>query len=186
MYNLFLIVCAVWVLSEILLLILRRSKKDSQDKDLGSFMILNLTIYASIAIGVFISITRFGYINNYTAPLNLIGSAFIILGLIVRWTAIITLGRFFTVKVSIQTDHRIIQSGLYKYIRHPSYTGMLISFFGLGIGLDNWVSICIILFPILFALFNRIRIEEQALQGSFGNDYVAYCAQTWRLIPWVY
>jgi protein-S-isoprenylcysteine O-methyltransferase Ste14 len=183
---LFLIVCALWILSEILLQFLRRSKKDNQDKDLGSLKRLNLVIYISVTIGVFFSFTQFGHININPFVIQLIGLVLIVFGLVVRWLAILTLRRYFTVNVVIQTDHSIIQNGFYKYLRHPSYTGMLISFLGLGIGLSNWISISVMLISITFALVNRIRIEEQALIDAFGNDYLKYCSKTWRLIPQIY
>jgi protein-S-isoprenylcysteine O-methyltransferase len=183
---LFLMVCALWIVSEILLQFLRRSKKDNQDKDLGSLKRLNLVIYISVTIGVFFSFTQFGHININPFVMQLSGLILIVFGLVVRWLAILTLRRYFTVNVAIQTDHSIIQTGFYKYIRHPSYTGMLISFLGLGIGLSNWISICVMLLSITFAIINRIRIEEQALTDAFEKDYLKYCSKTWRLIPWIF
>jgi protein-S-isoprenylcysteine O-methyltransferase Ste14 len=184
--NIFFFICVLWVVSEILLLIFRRSKENNSNKDSGSLKTLNFMIYISITAGVYISFTHFGHIYNYHYFLFLAGLVLIILGLIVRWTAIITLRRYFTVNVAIQTDHKIIQSGLYKYIRHPSYSGMLLSFLGLGISLSNWVSLCIILFPIIFAVTKRIQIEEQALRESFGKEYPDYSNSTRKLIPWLY
>ncbi|MHB8854810.1 MAG: methyltransferase family protein, partial [Ignavibacteriaceae bacterium] len=70
--------------------------------------------------------------------------------------------------------------------RHPSYLGMLLSFFGLGIRVSNLISIIVLLIPITFVLVNRIQIEERALNDTFGNDYLEYCKGTWKLIPWVY
>lgn len=184
--NLFIIVCAFWIVSEILLQVLRRSKKGSQNKDLGSVKRVNLVVYISITVGIFISFTKYGYVAFNDFVIQLIGFVLIVLGLIVRWLAILTLSRYFTVNVAIQADHIIIQNGFYKYIRHPSYLGMLLSFLGLGICLSNLISIVVILIPITFALVNRIQIEEQALNDAFGNDYLKYCGNTWRLIPWVY
>ncbi len=182
--NLFWIVCIFWIVSEILMLILRRSKKDSQDKDLGSIKRLNLVIYISIAAGIFISFTEYGniYVNHFALLLS--GFLLIVLGLIIRWLSILTLRRYFTVNVAIHTDHIIIQTGFYKYIRHPSYLGMLISF--LGLCLCNFISIVVIIIPITFALINRIQIEEKALNDAFENDYQTYCNNTWRLLPWIY
>ncbi|MFZ0452662.1 MAG: isoprenylcysteine carboxylmethyltransferase family protein [Ignavibacteriaceae bacterium] len=184
--DIFLIVCFCWVASETLLLVLRRSKTGSQDKDSGFLKWLNIVIYTSVFGGVFIAYTRYGHIENYPYFLRIAGLVFILLGLAIRWISILTLHRFFTVDVSIQADHKIIQSGIYKYLRHPSYTGMLLSFFGLGISLNNWISFCVILFPILYILLKRIKIEEQVLNSSFGNDYLIYSNNTWRLIPWIY
>ncbi len=183
---LFIIVCGFWIVSEILLQFLRFSKSDNQDKDLGSGKRLILVIYISITVGIIISFTRYGriYINYHIIQLGSL--ILIVLGLVVRWLAIFTLRRFFTVNVAIQTDHIIIQTGIYKYIRHPSYLGMLISFFGLGVCLSNLISIALLLVPLAFGLVNRIQIEERALIDAFGNDYLKYCKDTWKLIPWVY
>ncbi len=184
--NLFIIVCVFWIVTEILLQFLRRSKNDSQDKDLGSVKRLNLVIYTSVLVGILISFTQYGHININLYLIQLSGLILIVLGLVVRWVAILTLRRFFTVNVAIQTDHIIIQTGIYKYIRHPSYLGMLLSFFGLGIRVSNLISIIVLLIPITFVLVNRIQIEERALNDTFGNDYLEYCKETWKLIPWVY
>ena len=184
--NIFWIVCILWVASEILLLILRRSDKKSQDKDLGSVKRLNFVIYISIAAGIYISLTKFGNIDFNHHTILLSGFILIVLGLVVRWIAILTLRKYFTVNVAIQKDHVIIQKGFYKYIRHPSYLGMLLSFLGLGLSLGNFISIVVIIIPITFVLINRIQIEEQALRDVFGNDYQKYCGETWRLIPGIY
>jgi len=107
-------------------------------------------------------------------------------GLIFRWTAILTLGRFFTVNVAISDDHKIIESGLYRYLRHPSYTGLLQAFLGLGLAFRNWISLVILFLPIIPALLRRITVEERALSATFGVQYEEYCARTWRLLPWLY
>jgi protein-S-isoprenylcysteine O-methyltransferase Ste14 len=183
---LFWIVCTFWIVSEILLLVLRRSKKDSLDKDLGSIKRLNLAIYISIAAGIFISFTKYGNVHISHFVLVLAGFFLILLGLVVRWLSILTLHRYFTVNVAILKDHVIVQTGFYRYIRHPSYLGMLLSFLGLGLCFCNFISIIVIFIPIAFALINRIKIEEQALNEAFGNDYQKYCKNTWRLLPGIY
>ncbi|MCA1638381.1 MAG: isoprenylcysteine carboxylmethyltransferase family protein, partial [Acidobacteria bacterium] len=59
-------------------------------------------------------------------------------GIIIRWTAIYSLGKYFTVTVLIKTDHRLIRSGLYKHLRHPAYAGTLLAHLGLGLSFSNW------------------------------------------------
>jgi protein-S-isoprenylcysteine O-methyltransferase len=108
------------------------------------------------------------------------------LGLIIRWISIYTLRKYFTVDVAIFKDHKVIKSGLYKSIRHPAYAGGLVSFFGLGWALGNWVSFIIIFFPILFAFIRRINIEEKTLVLSLGEEYREYMRKTKRLIPKIY
>jgi len=110
----------------------------------------------------------------------------IVIGIVVRWFAILILRKYFTVNVAIQKGHVITQTGLYKYIRHLSYLGTLLSFFGLWICMSNWISICILIIPISYALVNRMQIEEQALKDASEKEYLNYCSKTCRLIPKVY
>jgi len=110
----------------------------------------------------------------------------IVTGMIFRFIAVYTLGRYFTVNVTIRKDHRIIQQGLYKYLRHPSYLGSLFSFLGNGFALNNWYGMLIVFIPVLLAFMNRIRVEEELLISNFGQEYIDYKKRTWRLLPFVY
>jgi protein-S-isoprenylcysteine O-methyltransferase Ste14 len=92
----------------------------------------------------------------------------------------------FTVDVATHRDQTLVQTGLYRRIRHPSYAGLLIAFLGLGIFFCNWLSIVVLLVPVVLAVVNRIAIEERALLGAIGPPYEAYCLRTKRLIPGVY
>ena len=103
-----------------------------------------------------------------------------------RWYAIFYLGRLFTVNVAIAADHTLIDSGPYRTIRHPSYTGALLVFLGLGISFGNWLSLIIVVVPTSLAFMQRIAIEEAALARALGDSYLRYMARTKRLIPGVY
>jgi len=107
----------------------------------------------------------------------------VVFGLIVRWLAILSLKRQFTVDVSITKDHRIIRKGIYRFVRHPAYTGSLLSFLGLGVSFANYLSMLMIFLPICSAFLYRIHVEERALIDHFGDEYLNYCASTGRLIP---
>jgi protein-S-isoprenylcysteine O-methyltransferase Ste14 len=187
-YLLVISISAVWILSEVGLAILRRSSKTSYatHQKGGSPRSLWLTIIPCIIIGVFWSFQTLGFIKSARLYVIWLGLALIILGLIIRWIAIYTLRKYFTVDVAIFKDHQVIKSGLYKSIRHPAYAGGLVSFFGLGWALGNWVSFIIIFFPILFAFIHRINIEERALVSSVGEEYIEYMRETKRLIPKTY
>jgi protein-S-isoprenylcysteine O-methyltransferase len=97
--------------------------------------------------------------------------------------AIVTLGRQFTVDVSIRQDHALVQHGLYRLVRHPSYSGLLLAMFGLGLLYTNWLSLVSLMVPITLAVINRIAKEERALLAALGSPYAVYCAHTKRLIP---
>jgi protein-S-isoprenylcysteine O-methyltransferase Ste14 len=188
LYLLVLIVSGLWVLSEISLALFRRSSKTDQAtrQKKGSFWWLWLTIILCVTIGVFWSFQTLGFIKSARLYIIWFGLALILLGLIIRWIAIYTLRRYFTVDVAIFKNHQIIKSGIYKSIRHPSYAGVLVSFFGLGWALGNWVSFIIIFFPILFSFLRRISIEEKALVASVGKEYREYMRETKRLVPKIY
>ena len=177
----------IWLLSEILLGLLKRAPGDkSTGHDQASIRVLWITIIVSVTVGVFVGMSRMGFLPLPRNYVIIMGVALIILGLLLRWAAILTLRRYFTVDVAIMSDHKIIERGFYKYVRHPSYTGSLVSFLGLGIAFSNWLAILVIVIPIYFAYLNRIRIEEAALMQTFGDDYKNYISRTRRLLPGIY
>ena len=115
--------------------------------------------------------------------LRLLALVLLVGGLSVRWWAILALGRYFTVDVAVQARQPVIQTGIYRFIRHPSYAGLLLAFAGLGVYFANWPSLVLLLVPILAAVANRIAKEEAALLAALGAPYAAYCARSKRLIP---
>jgi protein-S-isoprenylcysteine O-methyltransferase len=107
-------------------------------------------------------------------------------GLVLRWYSILHLGRFFTVNVAIAADHQLVDTGPYRFVRHPSYTGALLAFIGFALVLRNWASVLMISVPIAFAFLYRISVEERALVQALGERYRAYIKRTKHLIPFVY
>ena len=184
--TIILVVSAVWVASELMLILFRRSDDRAKSHDSGSMIWLNAVIYGSVTVAVFVGYSGVGIIPGFPLTLAWIGLVLILVGLAIRWAAILTLRQFFTVNVSIQPNHRIVRTGLYGLVRHPSYAGSIISFLGLGIALSNWITLPLLLVPITLALVRRIEIEERALLQKFGSQYDDYCRTTWRLIPWLY
>lgn len=184
--DIFSIIWVLWFLSEVGLNILLRSKMpDSQETDKNSIRIIWITIILSVTAGVFIALnTNLPIVESIVFKYS--GLILIIAGVVVRFTAIRTLGKFFTVNLAIDNEHRLIDKGFYKYIRHPSYTGSLISFLGLAVYLNNWISLPVILTPIISVFIFRINIEEKLLMQQPGLNYGEYINRTKRLIPFVY
>ncbi|HVP36392.1 MAG TPA: isoprenylcysteine carboxylmethyltransferase family protein [Terriglobales bacterium] len=181
------VVSAFWIISEIILSFAKRSEaKNSSGLDKSSLTFLWVIIIPSVFIGVFLGVRGIGLIRIRHNLLSILGIVLILLGLVIRWIAIITLGRYFTTNVSILPGHQIVKKGIYKYVRHPSYAGGLVSFLGLGLVFSNWLSIIVIVVPILIAYIYRIRVEEKALIQTFGNEYLEYSKATKRLIPGIY
>jgi protein-S-isoprenylcysteine O-methyltransferase Ste14 len=183
----FIIIWASWGISEIILSRFFRAKSpNAKGWDKGSFSAMWLTIIISVLLGVIIAriyplpVSKSSYLIPYS------GLFVIVTGVIIRIIAIRTLGRFFTVNLSVRNDQQIVTSGLYKHIRHPSYTGSLLSFAGLGLSFNNWLSLIIIFVPVLFAFIYRINVEEKLMQQQFGSAYSDYMKITKRLLPLVY
>jgi len=115
-----------------------------------------------------------------------LGLVLILAGVIIRITAIRTLAKFFTVNLALHNDHQLITKGLYKFIRHPSYTGSLLSFVGLGVSFNNWLSLFVIVIPIFISFMYRIKVEEKLMIQQFGSEYINYKTSTKRFIPLIY
>ncbi len=180
------IISVIWVLSEIILNIVRRIENGRKDK--VSFQMIFIVIFISIFFGALIYV--YCKLNNmklfYLPDIFIIlGLILIIIGISIRWTAILTLKQFFSVNVTITQNHKIVKSGLYKFIRHPAYTGSLISFLGLGLSFSNWLSLLLIFLPILIIFILRIKAEEELLIKHFGLDYINYRKETKYLIPYI-
>ncbi len=180
------LVSLIWFASEIVLARLLRAGSADRQRDAGSIRIIWIVIVASVSAGIFFSSRGFGHIGGETTIFPIAGIVVIIAGVVLRWVAILTLKRQFTVNVAIREDHRLVTHGIYRYLRHPSYTGSLLSFLGLGLAFGNIVSLIVVVAPICAAFVYRIRIEEQVLLDNFGADYQSYCDSTWRLVPLLY
>jgi protein-S-isoprenylcysteine O-methyltransferase len=179
------IVVVLFPMSEIALGVFKRAGRGTVRDDRGSMRVLWQAIGIGVALAIGAQWTSFGRMQVGSQILNLAGLVLVVGGLAIRWIAILTLGRLFTVNVAIHADHHVVQAGLYRYVRHPSYSGLLLAFLGLGLFYGSWLSLVLLMTPISFALANRIAREEQALLAALGQPYADYCARTKRLVPFV-
>lgn len=116
----------------------------------------------------------------------LAGGLLVALGSIIRVVAIRTLGRFFTTRVRLHEGQQLIREGFYKYVRHPAYTGLLLGTLGCISIFASVLGYGVFVVLVIPAMLYRIQVEELALAGQFGDEYVEYCMKTKRLIPFVY
>lgn len=182
--TIYLTACAVWFLSELYLLIFKRSRKKDEDKK--SLLLLWIAILG----GIFLANTSiFAFLGRFPEWLNLVrwsGIAIMILGIVFRFIAIKTLGEYFRVNVVTSDDQRLITTGFYRIIRHPTYSGSLVTCLGMGLAVGSWGSLLILMIPISLAYHFRMNVEEEALLKHFGDDYKEYMKKTYRLIPYLY
>lgn len=164
----------------------RRKLESQKDWDKSSLLIFDVSGVLSVPVGIALGFTEVGRIHTGYALISVLGIVVMLLGTALRWSAILTLRNYFTVNVTILKNHEIVRHGLYKYLRHPSYTGLLLRYFGFGIGLSNWLSVIFIFLPLVAAVLYRIHVEEAALKQAFGSQYQEYAQNTTRLIPKIY
>ncbi|MDR6121121.1 protein-S-isoprenylcysteine O-methyltransferase Ste14 [Bacillus sp. SLBN-46] len=176
----------LWVLSEIAILIKTKAQRKnvaSENKDKGSFWAITIGIFACILVNQICNSMKIGYVNSTISDL---GSILIIIGVVIRLWAVVTLGRHFSLVVSVESEQKIIQSGPYRAVRHPSYTGALLVFIGIGLAFNTWVGSVIMLAFFIVVFGYRMSIEEKALKAGFPEEYPRYIQKTSKLIPFVW
>jgi protein-S-isoprenylcysteine O-methyltransferase Ste14 len=108
------------------------------------------------------------------------------LGLGVRVWAIAALGRAFRTTVEVESDQAVVTTGPYRWVRHPSYTGLLLIVAGVGLAAGNWLSLAVCLVVPVPAIVRRIRVEELELERVLGDAYRSYASGRARLVPRVW
>ena len=186
--TLFAALVVVWAGSELWLAWKRRSEDRSRSRDAGTLRLLLVTVYACIGVAVWLSLQPAGRIENAAIgqPLFWTGLLLMAGGLALRFWSIRVLARFFTIDVNIQEGHELIRRGPYRRLRHPSYTGSLMTFLGFGLALGNLWSLLVVMAPVTVAFIWRMRVEERVLAEAFPDQYPDYARQTKRLIPFVW
>jgi protein-S-isoprenylcysteine O-methyltransferase Ste14 len=153
--------------------------------DKGSIWLLTLSISMGFWLSFIIASTKIGRISHWNT-FFVIGTFLVLTGLIIRVTSILKLKQQFTYTVTKIENHELIETGLYKIIRHPGYLGQLIIFLGISVCLSNWISVLLMIIPVLSGYLNRINVEERFMVEELGQKYIDYRRRTKRLIPYVY
>ena len=183
---LFIFTYAAWLLFEIVTGRSRRSADPSRARDRGSFRFLIAMIWAGLALAFTLCFAfQQAAIPWMRTELFVAGIALMWAGMAFRYYAMRVLGRYFTFQVDVRSGQTVIEAGPYRYIRHPSYTGALITVLGLGLALGNWASLIALLACVAIGYAYRIRVEESMLVAALGQPYQEYMGRTHRLVPFV-
>jgi protein-S-isoprenylcysteine O-methyltransferase Ste14 len=178
---------AFWVVLETIGSIVKRSSDHSRARDRGSSRLLMLLMWLALALGFTLSFALpQAAIMWKRTSVFFVGITVMLGGLAFRFYAMRVLGRSFTYDVAVQAGQTIVAAGPYRYIRHPSYTGALITLVGLGLALGNWAALLIILACMGIAYAYRITVEEAALVAVLGEPYRQYMRHTRRLVPFLF
>ena len=142
-----------------------------------------LTIYVMGTLFVQIALGMNTFIN--TQGFAKIGMLIIAVGICIRIKAVLTLKKAFTLNVQISKEQQLITNGMYKFVRHPAYTGSILSLLGVSIALKNIPAILIVAICSFVCYQIRINVEEAVLQKYF-KEYNLYKEKTYKLFPYIY
>ncbi len=188
--GVFLAACIVWNVPEMIGMVrqmAKASRKAAAVQDRGSLGILIGLQWLGLALNfLFAWLFPSAAIFWQRTALFLLGNISILLGVALRWYAIWTLGRYFTRDVAVSEDQQVIQRGPYRAIRHPAYSGTLLTMLGVGLALTNWASLIALLICVFLGHLYRVRVEEKALSQTIGQPYIEYMRRTKRFIPLVF
>jgi protein-S-isoprenylcysteine O-methyltransferase Ste14 len=118
-----------------------------------------------------------------SSPLPWLGLACLLGGTLLRHAAIRALGDDFITEVSVSSSHRLVRRGIFRYLRHPSETGLLLAMFGVAVLLSSGIGLLYWLLILLPLALCRLRLEEAALRAVYGQAYAEYAARVGRLLP---
>jgi len=176
----------VWIASElfgaVLVPRLRRRGATRVKRDRGSGALIIFTVFISIILAFSFGYAGIGMLPDWAFYL---GFFLMFLGILVRQWAIAVLGRFFSLTVRIAEDHRVVEKRPYRPVRHPSYTGVLITFIGLALAVQSLGALLVLLGVFSISYGYRMRVEEKALLSELGEDYANYMKRTKRIIPYL-
>ena len=184
--SIFFVVYALWLLSELVIGgIIPRSRRHGTPiryEDRSSRLLISLSMFLSLMIAFLFA--AFG-IASLPSGAFYLGIGLMIAGILVRQWSIAVLGRYFSRTVGVQEGQAVVDRGPYRLVRHPAYTGSLLTMVGLGFVLQSWGAVLVLIAFFGVAFGYRIHVEEAVLTSKLGDEYVAYAKKTKRLIPYV-
>jgi len=181
--TLLLLSLAFWFVFEGRQALQRRT--EATDSDRGSLMVLRIAIIGGVLLAA-TALRLMAAPLPYNPVLFAVCLAVIWAGVGLRYWSFRSLGRYFTFTVMTSTDQPVIMTGPYRFLRHPSYLGLLLVLAGLGLSLGSWLSFAAMVLVPLAGFINRIRVEEAALSATLGSAYTDYARSRKRLIPFVW
>lgn len=166
----------------------RHPEAGAVNRDRGSHLVVLAAIGAGVFLAIFVAEARLPHtaITRHPQGVFWLGIAMMLTGFVFRHYAIHVLGKFFTHTVATRPGQYVVDTGPYRLIRHPSYSGSLLTFVGLGLAMTNWASAVALLLGACVGYAWRVHVEEQALCFDLGQPYRDYMQRTKRFVPYVW
>jgi protein-S-isoprenylcysteine O-methyltransferase Ste14 len=148
----------------------------------GSGRLTSMSFGVSFVVAYLFALSGIALLPSWVFYL---GIAVIILGTVVRQWSIAVLGRFFSPTIGVQEGQKVVDRGPYRLVRHPSYTGVLLTMVGGGLAFQSWAAILVMLLIFGLAYGYRMYAEEKVLTLELGDEYIEYMKRTKRLFPYI-
>ena len=163
-----------------------RSAKRSGTQDAKSLQVILRGLNAAYFIAFAIAWAPWMQILSYRTAVFFIGVALMMAGSLLRRHCFRQLGASFTGDVRASSEQKVVTSGAYSLLRHPSYTAAIILNIGIGLALGSWTSVIVLVVTSLAVYSYRIAVEERALLAAIGQPYELFMRSRKRLIPFIY
>ena len=182
----FWIVFYLWLILELIGWVKQRSHASATRRHCGSQAVL----ISSLWVGIFLAIScawalPAATITPFRVLVFAVGILLMLAGLALRWYAIRTLGASFTRDLAVRAEQRVVDTGLYHAIRHPAYSGTLLTCLGIGLATTNGASLIAIMACAVAGHLYRVYLEEGLLCEQLGEPYMEYMRRPRRFIPFV-
>ena len=177
-------IVVVWVMIPEIRIFRNAAKSLESSQDAGTLRIINVGGQLASLVSYAIS-----FLPWFTIPWPItslvVGTCLVLAGGILRQICFRALGKYFTGTVIVSKDQPIIETGPYRWVRHPSYTAGFLFNVGLGIALGSWLCVAILFAAMCLVCSLRVRAEERAFLETIGEPYRAYMSRTRRFIPFL-
>jgi protein-S-isoprenylcysteine O-methyltransferase Ste14 len=181
------VVVGAFLLSELRIRLRSERNREGTRLDRTSLLVVQVTVIGGVGGAVLLAKRVPGAaLASVRWPLFVAGLVLMCAGIAIRQWALATLGRFFTIDVRVQSGQTVVESGPYRWVRHPAYTGLILTFLGLGLALGNWASLLVAFLVPTAGLVYRIHVEERALLEALGEPYRRFAEGRARLVPGVW
>jgi protein-S-isoprenylcysteine O-methyltransferase Ste14 len=179
--QLFSVIYLAWLAAEVVNLLLgTRLSAFGQRRDRGSFLVIAATVGCGIVLAYGLRSAGLGLAAGWP---QFVGMALMTVGIAIRQWAVGTLGRHFSTIVAARASHTLVTGGPYRWVRHPSYSGAIITLTGMPLGMGTWAGALAALAVALAGYLYRARVEETALIERFGEPYRDFAASRPRFFP---
>lgn len=139
-------------------------------------------LFVNVVVAAWLGYAQVGLLPDWTYYLGL---ALAILANAAYFWGHQSLGRYFSSMVVVYEGHQLVESGPYKFVRHPMYASVMLVSVGIGLMAQSWVALAYVVVVSAIVVAYRIRFEEEALISELGDRYISYSRRVKRLIPFI-